>query len=147
MANPDQRQQLKRSHSMTIFKTREVLAAIHAFPGLMAAREHSAVMDAFDHLRNISPQLAGVEFERGQLEWCALSQAMRPALRRHFSELASERWPDPSYWNNPAAVRKRDAETVARLGEWVSSMEKKYGPTQDVPNISAEVRQHLNLQL
>jgi len=133
---------------MAKFSTSEVLAEIHSFPGLLAAREKAGIIETFDRLRDITPQMAGVEFGRGHMDWCALSSAMRPVLKGIFSALAAEQWPDREYWKNPAAFgREVDGEKKARLGEWAESMEAKYGATQDVPDISAQVLRNLEMNL
>lgn len=118
------------------FTTGEVLAAMHAFPAILAARENTGIIEAFDKLRNISPEMAGVDAGRDQLGWIDLAGSLKPALGKYFSALAAEKVPDPDYWNAPATV---DPVKVERLGQWVRKMEQKYGATQQVPDLSATI--------
>jgi hypothetical protein len=122
------------------FKTSEVLAAIHAFPGLLAASDKSGVIEAFDKLREISPKMAGIDFSTSHLGWCELSGSLKPVLRKYFSALAAEPFPDKEYWSNPETL---DPEKIARLGDWVHKMEEKYGATQEVPNLRVEINRSI----
>jgi hypothetical protein len=125
------------------FKTAEVLAAIHSFPGLLAAAEKIGVLEAFDKIRERAPEIAGMKgAATDHLGWCTLSQAMRPVLKSHFPALSAEQFPDQAYWSDP---RKLDAEKVSRLGDWVHQMETKYGATLQVPDIGFEVKEELEL--
>ena len=125
------------------FKTSEILAAIHGFPTIIAAREKQSIIDAFDHLRNISPEIAGIEFPGDHLSWCVLSRATVPVLREHFSALAAEKFPDADYWSNPDSI---NPEKMTAMAEWVGQIERKYGVEIKVPDIRNAVLQQLELR-
>jgi hypothetical protein len=118
------------------FKTSEVLAAIHAFPSILAARENTGIIEAFDKLRAVTLKMAGVDGATDHLGWCELANSLKPTLSRYFSSLSAEKIPDPEYWHAPPKIEK---DKIARLGAWVQDMEKKYGATQEVPDLSADV--------
>jgi hypothetical protein len=123
------------------FRTSEILAVIHSFASILAASEKTGVIPAWEKLQEITPKIAGVENDGGdQLGWIDLSQSLRPRLKMYFSALAAEQFPDKAYWSNPAKIEQ---DKMARLGEWVKEMEKKYGPTQQVPDFSADIRQDM----
>lgn len=129
------------------FRTSDVLAAIHSFPAIMAVKNNSGIIEAFDQLRDVSPKIAGVEHGRDHLSWSALSQATKLVLEGVFPELAKEQLPDAAYWSTPAAEGKDvKPEKLAALGQWVSQMEAKYGATLEVPDISAAVTANLEYQ-
>lgn len=109
------------------FRTCEVLAEIHSFPMIVAARDDKDVLTALYSQQKLAPEMANVH----HVAWYTLSRAMMPVLSKHFSALASERYPDRGYWDG--SKTSIDPEKTARLKDWVLWMEEKYGATQEIP--------------
>lgn len=126
------------------FKTCEILASLYAFPGLLAARTGQDIIESFDRLREVTPQIAGFEYGTDQMSWCELANALKPVLARHFPDLAQESFPNRAYWSNVSGPI--DAAKVAELRDWVIEMEEKYGEMLTVPcEVSRETWNKLNM--
>lgn len=127
-----------------IFKTSEVLAEMHSFPMILAARQGRGILEVFDEMREVSPRMAGIEdMKTDYLSWSKLSRALSPVLKQIFFEMAREEFPDAHYWSDPG--KTIDVEKAFRLGAWVKRMENKFGETQEVIDISEEVRRRMEL--
>ena len=127
------------------FKTSAVLAAMHSFPAIIAVTKgkkirQGSIIEALGELRELAPEIAGLDYSSDHMSWCELAKAMRPVLSRHFTALASEPIPDEEFWSRPTHL---DPGKMENLRQWTLAMDRKYGAMIEVPDISAEVMQNL----
>jgi hypothetical protein len=101
-----------------IFKIREILAAMHIFPEVISATEHVGNLEALGELSTVSSRMT----KMNSALWLGFSPLLSSILKREFTSLAGEQYPD-----------------------WVLRMEAKYGATQTVPPMYAEIKATLQL--